>query len=102
MGPQISPLFDFSTIKNHKTIKKKKKAMVISAPLQVRIIPFLKELAPQQWGLVWRPPALGLDPGSVLQCKDLGHSELCGAPLNSFHVCDCTIPDPQSLLLVSQ
>ena len=26
MGPQISPLFDFSTIKNHKTIKKKKKS----------------------------------------------------------------------------
>ena len=76
--------------------------MVISAPLEIWIIPFLKELAPQQWGLVWRPPALGLDPGSVLQCKDLGHSKPCRAPLNSFHVCDCTIPDPQSLLLVSQ
>ena len=76
--------------------------MVISAPFQVRIIPFLKELAPQQWGLVWRPLALGLDPSSVLQSKGLGHSEPCGAPLNSFHVCDCTILDPQSLLLVSQ
>lgn len=41
--------------------------MVILVPPQVQIIPFLKELAHQQCGLVPRALALGSDAGFAVQ-----------------------------------